>query len=170
MKNKVLLFRFSDDGFLSKYQNYHAEGLEIGLKKFKENPEKYPIHLLSSIGKSYSDVIPEWKEFATGVFVFAGSLPDEDNIRILLNHLDKHQKEKYSWWSAEIDDTQYCFDVNNSNLWRTNGFCQIRDMIARNNQEIFIPQQFLKLENIQQWGNNYKSIFALNSKEKKIKP
>lgn len=169
MTNKVLLYRFSLDGFNAQYQNFHAEGLELGLNNFNSKKSNYPSHLIPSIEESYSKVLPEWKEFTTGVFAFAGSLPDKETIRMLLNHLHSSQKEEYSWWTAEIDENQYCFDVNNSNLWRSSGFSQIKDMVAKYNYEMFIPQQFLKIENIQQWGNDHRSIFAKINSNKKFK-
>jgi hypothetical protein len=168
MTEKVLLFRFSLDGFTPQYQQFHAEGLELGLKKFKEHPSDYPIHLIKNVEEHYSKILPEWKEFTNGVFTFAGSLPDKDTLRILLNHLHKTQKEQYSWWTAEIDENQYCFDVNNCNLWTSSGFMKIKDMIAKSNYEMFIPEQFLKVENVQQWGNDHRSIFIQSNKKFKL--
>lgn len=152
-----MLYRLSENGFESYFQDYHAQGLEIGLKHFQDNINSYPQHLRNNISNSYNEVIPEWKEFTTGVFAFVGSLPDKETLRILTNHLDKTQRENYVWYSAEIETTQFAFDANH--LWRTQGFKSIEDLVKEHYYEVFIPEQFLKVSNIQKWSQDYRSIF-----------
>lgn len=154
---KTVLYRLSGNGFKSYYQSYHAQGLEKGLKHFQENSSHYPEHLKNSISNSYNEVIAEWREFTTGVFAFVGSLPDKETIRILTNHLDKTQRENYVWYSAEIDIDQFAFDANN--LWRGQGFKSIEDLVKEHYYEVFVPEQFLKVTNIQKWSQDYRSIF-----------
>lgn len=164
---KTIVYRLSGDGFSPHYQDYHAQGLEIGLKHYQENPNNYPEHLRNSISNSYAQVIPEWKEFTTGVFAFVGSLPDSETIRILTNHLDKNQKESFVWSTAELDIHQFAFDANN--LWRSKGFKKIEDLVKDQYYEVFIPEQFLKLSNIQSWSQDYRSIFH-NTNENLLLP
>jgi hypothetical protein len=147
--SNIFIYRFSKDGFNSYYQNHHADGLELGLKKFKEKKENYPKHLLQYVEKNYSEVIPEWREFTTGVFAFAGNIPNKETTRILLNHLSPEEKKSYQWWSAEIDDEQYCFDIDNNVLWKSYGFKKVKEIIKKNSYEIFLPKQFLNIKNIQ---------------------
>lgn len=154
---KTILYRLSQEGFNPYYQDYHAQGLELGLKNFKDNPHAYPEHLKNSINNSYKEVIPEWREFTTGVFAFVGSLPDKETIRILTNHLDKSQKENFVWWTAEIDTEQFAFDANN--LWRSKGFKKIEELVQSHYYEVFVPEQFLKVTNVQKWSQDYRSIF-----------
>lgn len=154
---KTILYRLSADGFKPYYQDHHVQGLELGLKHFNDNPNAYPEHLKSHIKNSYAEVIPEWKEFTNGIFVFAGSLPDKETVRILTNHLDAKQKANYVWWTAEIDTEQYAFEGNN--LWRSPGFQKIEELVKRDFFEIFIPAQFLKVTNVQKWTQDYRSIF-----------
>lgn len=156
---KAILYRFSQEGFTPYYQQFHAEGMELGLKHFNEKEAHYPPHLVDNIRNTYRDIIPEWKEWTTGVFSFLGKLPSEEYLRILLNHLSKSQREEYSWWTAEIDLTMYAFDVNNGNLWKKSGFKSIQELLENGDDEIYIPKQFLKVSNIQQWGNHYLTIF-----------
>lgn len=154
---KTLLYRLSGDGFLPHYQDYHVQGLELGLKHFNDNPHAYPEHLKNSINNSYNEVIPEWREFTTGVFAFVGSLPDKETIRILTNHLNKSQKENFVWNTAEIDINQFAFDANH--LWRSKGFKKIEKLVKEHYYEVFIPEQFLKISNVQNWSQDYCSIF-----------
>jgi hypothetical protein len=53
----------------------------------------------------------------------------------------------------------YAFDANN--LWRKNGFHKIEDLLKKNCFEVFIPTQFLNVENIQKWTSDYKSIYHI---------
>ncbi len=156
---KTILYRLSGDGFNPYYQNHHVEGMELGLKHFKENIGMYPEHLRHHIKNGYDEVIPEWKEFTTGIFTFAGSLPDKETIRILTNHLTAKQRQEYVWWTGEIDVNQYAFEGNN--LWRSTGFQKIEDLVKRDFFEIFIPEQFLKVSNIQKWSSDYRSIYHI---------
>lgn len=155
---KTVLYRFSADGFNAHYQQFHVEAMKLGLKHFQEKKQTYPIHLVPHIEESYKGLLTEWGKFTNGIFTFVGVLPDPETIRILLNHLAPQQRKNYFWWTAEIDVKQYCFDVNNSKLWKKQGFASIKDMVDKMNYEIFIPSQFLKVDNIQQWTNDYRSI------------
>lgn len=168
---KTTLYRFSADGFNPHLQNHHIEGLKIGLNNNKQKLNNYPQHLQDSINNHYADILPEWEEFSTGIFTFVNTLPDQETLRILFNHLHKTQKESFSWWTAEININQFCFEVDNNRLWTKSGFSTIDKLINKGTYEIYLPSQFLKIENIQQWSNDYRSIYNninTNKKSNKI--
>lgn len=146
---KTKLYRFSLDGFVPKFQSFHVDCLEKGLVDFKNNFENYPLHLRPYIYESYKEVLKNWRDFDTGVFSFLSDLPDRKIIKLLLNHLTEEQKNLYSWWSAEISINEYCFEVGNGKLWKEKGFFTIEDMINKKAYEVFIPKQYLQIQNIE---------------------
>ena len=83
----TILYRFSEEGFIPQYQAFHAEGAA---------------RLEASGCSRFGTYIPEWRDFVKGVFCFAGQLPNDDTLRILLNHLSRDERAKRQWWTAEI--------------------------------------------------------------------
>lgn len=157
---KTTLYRLSKDGFQSYYQEHHVVEMESGLKDFKENRHNYPQHLRYYIENNYKELMPNWGDFVHGVFAFVGSLPDKETIRLLTNHLNVHQKDEYVWWTGEIEIEEYAFEGNN--LWKKTGFQKIKELVDRDFFEIYIPQQFLKVTNVQKWTQDYKKIDCQN--------
>lgn len=158
-KMKTIIYRFSEKGFESKEQNFHAMGLEISLQKHKIDLYKKN-HQFTSESQYLEFVLPEWKEFTKGIFAFIGQLPSESTLRTLTNHLDRKQHESFSWWTGEIDIQNLAFDANN--LWNKKGILQIEELLLQNKLEIFLPEQFMKISNIQQWSNNFNSIYHIS--------
>lgn len=152
--NKIKLYRFAENGFEPTYQQYHAQGIEQLCNTNNAQLNQYPEHLRQHILNNKQQVLPDWKNYAHGLFAFVGNLPDINTIDHLLNHLNREQKLSYQWWTAEISENEYCFQVSNSQLWRKSGLCQIKDIIKKQEEEIFIPSQFLNIENIHKIHNN----------------
>jgi hypothetical protein len=138
----TLLYRFSEDGFIPKKQSFLEEGALIG---FARNASWTSLY------------IPEWREYVEGLYCFGGSLPSDDTIRILLNHLTKEERSRRQWWTAEVADDTLVFDANN--LWKHNSFRPIADQVKQGNFEFMIPSQTLKVVNIQEWGASHKGIY-----------
>lgn len=151
--NKIILYRFSKEGFAPIYQQYHARSIEYLSNLNKESLNQYPEHLHSHIIHSQQEILPNWHEYTNGVFAFADNFPDNKTIEHLLNHLTNEQKKSYQWWSAEISENEYCFQIYNNQLWKKNALKTIKEVIKNQETEIFIPSQFLNISNIQKVDN-----------------
>lgn len=167
---KTMVYRLSADGFESQHQSYHMNNMESGLNSFEKKLRFHPEHLRENIKNIYKSLLPQWKEYTNGVFVFLEKMPDKETLKFLTNHFNEKQKTEYVWWSGEISHEQYAF--NPCKIWREEGFKTVKELVEKSYDEIYIPEQFLKIENIQKWTNDYRSvnhqieeILTLNSTE-----
>ncbi|WP_297419081.1 hypothetical protein [Clostridium sp.] len=99
----VTIYRFSEDGFVPKYQNKIIDKVKYWRNfKIDKTIQDWQIESFNTaINKAKSIKINDIKN---AVFAFVNK-PSIGESRLLLNHLSKEQKCKRKWYKAEIDET-----------------------------------------------------------------
>lgn len=109
----IKIYRYSNDGFISKIQTYHYNYfLEIpnfeGLNEYQKGLALESYNRLRPIFDKLN--LDDWKE---GIFVFIGGLPEQCWINHELNHLDYHERIRRKLYEASIPDYTDVYSVYN---------------------------------------------------------
>lgn len=98
----VTIYRFSEDGFIPKYQNKLIEDVEYWRNfKIDNSIPKWQIETFKDIINRMTNINTDEIKNSTYAFI---NKPSYNESRLLLNHLSRKEKYKRKWYKAEIDE------------------------------------------------------------------